>query len=251
MQHIASNTAPPGTEDTSRGTEGGVGTGAESGGVSSSSFVSPLRPDGSGAQHTSSQSGGMMDTVKSYLGMGSTGGNASETGQLGTTTEGRNVEDTTCGSGSGAGVTGAAASAASATGLGSGNSAAGGGLGSTSSDAATDSNKDSTSGSTLEAAKEKVESATGSAEKKESTSGDDDHKPPQPASGKPHKLENESAIPTAGGERLGEKHWGESGMVPDMPEPRASEAGVSSTEGQPTRESTTMGGCGRGTVTPY
>ncbi|KAK3659442.1 hypothetical protein LTR56_001332 [Elasticomyces elasticus] len=45
---------------------------------------------------------------------------------------------------------------------------------------------------------------------------------------------NEDAIPTAGGIKLGSKHWGESQVVPDNPKPRASEAGISSSEGQPT-----------------
>ncbi|KAK5727901.1 hypothetical protein LTR17_012324 [Elasticomyces elasticus] len=45
---------------------------------------------------------------------------------------------------------------------------------------------------------------------------------------------NEDAIPTAGGIKLGSKHWGESQIVPDNPKPRASEAGISSSEGQPT-----------------
>ncbi|KAK4971631.1 hypothetical protein LTR42_007359 [Elasticomyces elasticus] len=45
---------------------------------------------------------------------------------------------------------------------------------------------------------------------------------------------NEDAIPTAGGIKLGSKHWGESQVVPDNPKPRASEAGISSNEGQPT-----------------
>lgn len=177
-----------------------------------------------------------MDTVKSYLGMGSgTGPSGSETGQLGTTGDTKNAEDTS-GSGSGAGFTGAMASAASAAGLSSGNEAAGGGLGTTSSDSSTSAEgSSSTSGSALETAKEKVQEVTNTG-KKESTSGDDDHKPPQPAGGKPHKLENESAIPTAGGERLGEQHWGESKIVPDNPPPRESEAGISSEEGKPTRE---------------
>lgn len=48
-------------------------------------------------------------------------------------------------------------------------------------------------------------------------------------------MENKDAIPTAGGEKLGEKHWGESKMVPDLPPKRDSDAGaqVSSSEGQP------------------
>ncbi|KAI5365927.1 hypothetical protein Slin15195_G074550 [Septoria linicola] len=67
----------------------------------------------------------------------------------------------------------------------------------------------------------------------------DAHKPPKPASagGKAH--ENPSAIPSAGGEKLGEKHWGESEIVPDLPKKRDSDAGqsgVSSSAGQPTSE---------------
>lgn len=54
-------------------------------------------------------------------------------------------------------------------------------------------------------------------------------KAPTNAGGKP--MENKDAIPTAGGERLGEKHWGESKIVPDNPKPQGE--GVSSAEGQP------------------
>jgi hypothetical protein len=177
----------------------------------------------------------VVETVKSYLGYGSTSGTAAETGQLGTTGDTKNAQDTTTGSGSGSGITGAAASAASAVGLGSGNSAAGGGPGSTSS--SSDNTSSSNSGSTLEAAKEKAQDVANAAGAKTSTSGSDDHKPPQPASGQPKKLENESAIPTAGGERLGEKHWGESKIVPDDPTKKSSTAGISSEEGQPTSRS--------------
>lgn len=250
MQHIASNTAPPGSTDTSRGTEGGVGTGAESGGVSSSETLQSRFVPGSTTEQTSSSSqGGVVETVKSYLGFGGVGSQAAETGQLGTTSERKNAEDDTTGSGSGAGITGVAATAASAVGLGSGNSAAGGGLGSTSSSsgaAANDTTGSSSSttsaGGALEAAKEKVQQVTNTAggDSKPVTSGDDEHKPPQAAGGKPHKLENPTSIPIAGGERLGEKHWGESKIVPDNPEPRGSEAGISSeagSAGQPTRMS--------------
>ncbi|EME79528.1 uncharacterized protein MYCFIDRAFT_216477 [Pseudocercospora fijiensis CIRAD86] len=34
------------------------------------------------------------------------------------------------------------------------------------------------------------------------------------------KMENESAIPTAGGQRLGQEHWGESKIVPENPKPQ-------------------------------
>ncbi|KAF2164115.1 hypothetical protein M409DRAFT_56827 [Zasmidium cellare ATCC 36951] len=68
------------------------------------------------------------------------------------------------------------------------------------------------------------------------TSGDSEHKPPAPAGGKPP--ENREAIPTAGGERLGDKHWGESKIVPDNPKAKTEESapGVASSEGQPTDE---------------
>jgi len=46
--------------------------------------------------------------------------------------------------------------------------------------------------------------------------------------------QNEDAIPTAGGEKLGAKHWGESKIVPDNPKPAETGAGVSSRDGQPT-----------------
>lgn len=45
--------------------------------------------------------------------------------------------------------------------------------------------------------------------------------------------ENPDSIPTAGGERLGEKHWGESKFVPDVPKSKSEN--VSSSEGQPDR----------------
>ncbi|EMC95303.1 hypothetical protein BAUCODRAFT_534401 [Baudoinia panamericana UAMH 10762] len=45
---------------------------------------------------------------------------------------------------------------------------------------------------------------------------------------------NEDAIPTAGGVKLGQKHWGESQIVPDNPKPQQSEGAVSSSAGQPT-----------------
>ncbi|KAK5124249.1 hypothetical protein LTR85_001952 [Meristemomyces frigidus] len=47
------------------------------------------------------------------------------------------------------------------------------------------------------------------------------------------KRENPDAIPTAGGEKLGSKHWGESKIVPDNPKPEESSK-VSSSDGQPT-----------------
>lgn len=46
--------------------------------------------------------------------------------------------------------------------------------------------------------------------------------------------ENRDAIPTAGGQKLGSKHWGESKIVPENPKPEGEGKGVSSAEGQPT-----------------
>jgi len=72
-----------------------------------------------------------------------------------------------------------------------------------------------------------------------STSGDNSHKPPV-TGGTKGSLENKSAIPTAGGVKLGEKHWGESDIVPENPKPREEE-NISSASGQPdqsTRDNT-------------
>ncbi|KAK5134400.1 hypothetical protein LTR08_006580 [Meristemomyces frigidus] len=45
--------------------------------------------------------------------------------------------------------------------------------------------------------------------------------------------ENPDAIPTAGGEKLGQKHWGESKVVPENPKPQ-SEAGITSSHNSDT-----------------
>jgi hypothetical protein len=49
------------------------------------------------------------------------------------------------------------------------------------------------------------------------------------------KRENKDAIPTAGGIKLGEKHWGESDIVPADPGARNERENVSSSSGQPDR----------------
>lgn len=96
--------------------------------------------------------------------------------------------------------------------------------------------KDVTMGDTSGADKD----ATGATEGVEK-SGDSEHKPPQPADAAREtgaKAEHRDAIPTAGGERLGEQHWGESKIVADNPKPPpAEEKGVSSADGQPTCKS--------------
>lgn len=70
------------------------------------------------------------------------------------------------------------------------------------------------------------------------TSGENEHKPLQhEQSGSKTKgssMENRESIPSAGGQKLGDKHWGESAIVPEVPPKRASEAGIASKEGQPT-----------------
>lgn len=68
--------------------------------------------------------------------------------------------------------------------------------------------------------------------------GSEEHTKPHHDSNKTAaKRENESAIPTAGGIKLGEKHWGESDIVPDNPKPRGDE-NISSSSGQPDRKYT-------------
>lgn len=101
--------------------------------------------------------------------------------------------------------------------------------------------KEANTGTAAATTAEPTESKQDTSDSKEETdtSGDSSHKPPAPAGGK--TPENPSSIPTAGGERLGEKHWGESKIVPDNPkaaQEKAAESGqgVSSAEGQPTGE---------------
>lgn len=60
------------------------------------------------------------------------------------------------------------------------------------------------------------------------------HHEGQHHSGTPAKRENKDAIPTAGGIKLGEKHWGESDIIPENPKPR--NENISSSSGQPDRK---------------
>ena len=75
-------------------------------------------------------------------------------------------------------------------------------------------------------------------------SGSGEHGHSEKSEEKKHgaKAENPDAIPTAGGEKLGEKHWGESQIVPELPPKRNSDAGqgVSSSAGQPNCEFCTL-----------
>lgn len=81
---------------------------------------------------------------------------------------------------------------------------------------------------------EQKEESSGGEQKEKSSGGGDDAAQSKSSSKKsPGRVqENTEAIPTAGGERLGEKHWGESKTVPDVPKSRQEE-NVSSSEGQP------------------
>jgi hypothetical protein len=94
--------------------------------------------------------------------------------------------------------------------------------------------EDTTGGSTTDTGNEekKVAEESWTPDKKEDTSGGDSSDAPLKTTGGTGAKENRDAIPTAGGERLGDKHWGESKQVPDNPKPQ-SEAQVSSAEGQP------------------
>ncbi|KAM0712277.1 hypothetical protein Q7P37_011371 [Cladosporium fusiforme] len=85
-----------------------------------------------------------------------------------------------------------------------------------------------------------VEGASTGANPSESqTSAEQSQNQPK-SGGSKGKLENKDAIPIAGGIKLGEKHWGESDIIPDNPRPSGGD-NVSSAEGQPdqsTRDNT-------------
>lgn len=68
-------------------------------------------------------------------------------------------------------------------------------------------------------------------EQKQKKEGDEDEGNKKQGTKPGATRENPDSIPTAGGERLGEKHWGESKMVPDVPQKRDEEG----KEGQPDR----------------
>jgi len=255
LEHIKNNTHSP--------SAGGISSG--SGGLSSSSYA-----DSTGTESTQ-PSQGIVGTVKSYLGLGGSSAPASSTAPVEARNEG--LEGTTAGSGTtglGHETTGAGDSLApSAT---SGNEfdgpispgttggategVSGGALGERTLNkgigtdpAAADTagrteplDSDVTTGAPPTESADPHTSNTAMPEG-EQTSGADDLA--SPASEHTSKLsdadtgskrENKSAIPTAGGEKLGEKHWGESQVVPDNPKPRASEAGISSEAGQPTSQ---------------
>lgn len=107
------------------------------------------------------------------------------------------------------------------------------------------SSEQQSSGDSGSGGEQKQESSGEQKQQEESSGGDDsekkdddDSKGNEKKGTKPGaQRENPESIPTAGGERLGEKHWGESKMVPDVPKTQKEEEqeNVSSAEGQPDR----------------
>lgn len=81
---------------------------------------------------------------------------------------------------------------------------------------------------------------TSQEESKKGGEGEEDKSSSKPKERSDHehdsKRENKDAIPKAGGEKLGQKHWGESKMVADVPKPKEEEEKVSSSEGQPNKQ---------------
>lgn len=167
--------------------------------------------------------GGFLDSTLSYLGLKSSQPD---------TEVGKNAEaphQPTAGSGVGAGAVGAGAAAAA-----------------TEKDtAAMPSGKDPMY-DTEKAAEKPADSdvTTGSdpaadpagTEKGEESKNSSDEKPAkQQDHSHDSQRENKSAIPTAGGETLGQKSWGTSKVVPDNPKPRESTQ-ISSEEGQPNKQ---------------
>lgn len=91
-----------------------------------------------------------------------------------------------------------------------------------------DASKDDSLPSSEQGAKSGETNESVKEEAKEAKEGDSENKSAG-KSGAAGSMENRDAIPTAGGEKLGEKHWGESKIVPEVP-PKTE--GVSSADGQ-------------------
>ena len=212
------------------------------GGVSSSAPVDSSVP---AEQKTMVQS--TVDTVKGYLGFGggSTATTDSKVGGQETGPMGRAESDNSSSAASGGYVasTTAAISAATAAVVGKKESTT---AEEAKDSSVTDSATTNPSASTSAAARD--ESVTNTPKKDETVTkrsdDDEDNKLSEaPGAGASASKkdnwpkENRDAIPTAGGEKLGEKHWGESQVVPDVPKPQGEQANVSSREGQPDSES--------------
>lgn len=219
MNEAVSQQAPassPGADDPS----GGIAAG--SGGVSSAAYVdSPVPSEQKSVVQAT------VDTVKSYLpsylGGLSLGGadKSTEEGEgAGATKDADGEED----KGTVAAATGGAAAGVAAAGTAV---AAKVGLGG-----------DSSTGTDSAEEKKDTEMAD-SSQKDESTTNEQSAggEGTESKSGGTGKKENREAIPTAGGERLGDKHWGDSKVVPDVPKAQPEGTQVSSEEGQPDSKS--------------
>lgn len=147
------------------------------------------------------------------------------------------------GSGVGVGSDDAYANSRSASGVGSGagvnDSIGRDNPGMHSSDASTRDSSAGLAGTTVQDETRKTEraddgTATGSEAQESQATTESRNNNQTQGGGSRGKMENKDAIPIAGGVKLGEKHWGESEIIPDNPKPRSDE-GVSSSEGQPDR----------------
>jgi len=153
-----------------------------------------IAPGGSGI---SEQQPGLIDTVKTYLGYGNSSGTSGSTGATtGTTTDG-----TTDNTGASTGTTdntGADTIAPKTTEADKINQ-----------------NVSQTANATDSATGAKSDPSDADQEDTKTSSNPSQHAAPKSAD--PKTMEHRDAIPTAGGVRLGEKHWGESDVVPDLP----------------------------------
>ena len=169
-------------------------TGTNPGGDGASGGLSSGAGGASGAADAgaSSQSeGGLLDTVKSYLGVG--GAEGEQTGSRSTS-----------------GVTGSEAPTSER------HQSTGGPM-------------DERQGSAAQQGEERREAREERQEERQEEKQEGDGAVKKTGGGTGN-LENKDAIPTAGGERLGEKHWGESKIVPENPKPAE---GTASEDGQP------------------
>ena len=229
----------PGADDPS----GGIADG--NGGVSGSADVGSPVPNSEEKEQSSSESG-LQQSTKDFV---KGDGDSKTEGQE----EARNAE------GQGSAEAGGAATAAAGTGAAAAGTLAGQ-SDSTSAETSKDTNENSSSAGITDSADSTADTTTqnetmADTEQKDENSqpqyGEDEQKSERQEvkeqsssgdntgvgnKGPGQSKENRDAIPTAGGEKLGAQHWGESSKVPEVPPKRDSEAQqVSSGEGQPDR----------------
>jgi len=154
-----------------------------------------IAPGGSGI---SEQQPGLIDSVKNYLGYGTTTGTSSTTAA---TTDG--TTDST-------GVTGTQNTSSSSQPHPADTLAP-----KTTEADKINQNVSQTANATDSATGAKSDPSDADQEDTKTSSNPSQHAAPKSAD--PKTMEHRDAIPTAGGVRLGEKHWGESDVVPDLP----------------------------------